>query len=509
MDAREKRRYNTAMYTKRLFAAMLCLILLLSAVGFSALAEGEETGGEAAEATADPAAPAAEEATADPDAPAPVDPSAPAVDDGSGTVDAALCARVLRAGEGSEAYESWLRTLAHAPHVCIRQKVGRAILKCALDLETQTPSDEPLYLVTCSEAPLPGNGTDAYRSQQFNLHGTVYSVNPITAVTVSIKHRGITGGIYPVTATVSFDASENRTAYSLDEEVLVGDDYKSLDSLTNFSRLKTGKHVFSILVTTTAAAEPVTLYEENFEVLNERPTLTQNAFRDNYSTALRFFGGDTSKFLMSYTWRSQGKRDINTAEVWRNANIVKSSLGRVHIDAVSNFEQANDYLQSSYIRVSVNGAEGKVLQLARLVDRYATYVPRFQSDLRLISHHTFGTAIDVNDKYGANLNNAENWNVIGAAVREDLVYNGIQTDGDGQQYYDFTFTGDAGAKADGVPKSIVNYLIYELAFFRAGFNWGYYYDHTCDAMHFSLTDGEHYRHMDSEIGLRKVFEYYD
>ncbi|MDO4572065.1 MAG: M15 family metallopeptidase [Clostridia bacterium] len=492
------------MKQKRCLTMLICLALLLGAAAPFALAEGEEAGGDGTAATAEPA-PDMETAT---DAAEAGEPAAAASDE---AVDAALCARLLRADEDSAEFTSWLRTLAHIPHTRARQKVGRAVLACALGLSSATPVSDSLYLVPCAEAPLPSNDVNLYSRQHYNLHGAIYSDSPITSVTVSVTNRAITGGsLYPIEATVSFDAADQRTAYALDETT---DEGESLSEQMRFDRCRAGttngKHTIRILVTTAAQTEPVTVYEANFTVLDERPVLTSNAFRDNYSTALRFFGGDSSKFLMQYTWRSSGKRDIYTNAEWREANIVNSSLGRVHVDAVENFEMASEYLETTYLRVNVNGAEGKVLQLDELVAKYATYVPRFQSNLRLISHHTFGTAIDVNDRYGANGNSADNWEVIGPEVRDCLVYNGIQADESGRQYYDFSYTGDYSPKTDGIPQSIINYLLYELAFFRAGFNWGYYYDHTCDAMHFSLTDGEHYRHMDSETGLRKVFEYYN
>ena len=471
-------------------ALLVCLACLMGTMGLSALAEGEE-----APETEEPA-PSAQTA-------------APEQQAGNEAASAALCARVLREGSGSADYESWLRTLPHVPYVHIRQKVGRAILMVALGMSDQTPDNRGLYLVQCKQAPLPGNGVDVYMGQKnFNLHGAVYADEAITSVTVSVRNRAIAGGRqYPKTATVRFDASEDRRALGFDEEINAKGD--SLDSLLKLKLPKDGKHSITITATTVNRPEPVTLYEANFTAVKGKPILTSNVFRDNYTTALQFFGGDTSKFLMGYTWKSDGNRDIFTDTAWREAYIVKATMGRVHADAVPYFERASGYLQSAYLRVNVGDREGKVMPLSKLVDKTVTYVPRFQSDLRLISHHTFGTSVDVNDAYGPNKNDPNNQALIYVEVAENLRYNGISTDEQGQTYYDFTYTGSRTDKADGVPKVIVNYLLYELAFFRAGFSWGFYYDHTCDAMHFSLTDGEYYRHMDSEDGLRKVFEYYD
>lgn len=476
-------------------------MLLGGALGLSAFAEGED-----AQAGDDPV-PVADEITATPEPP--VQPAVVNAPNVAGAADAALCARALRGGIGSEDFERWLRSLPHVPYVYMEQKVGRAILGAAVGLHTQLPVEAALYLVQCPQAPLPGDGVDTRVAQHFNLHGAVYADEAITSVTVSVRNRAISGGtLYPIEATLRFDPSDNRMALGFDEEVNEQGD--SLNALMRFNKLKEGKHTITISITTAGRTEPVALYEANFSAVRTRPVyLTSNAFRDNYATALSFFGGDTSKFLIQYSWRSTGKRDINTTELWREANLVKGSLGRVHVDAFPYFEKANTLLQSTYLRVNLDGREGKVIALSELVAKYATYVPRFQSDLRLISHHTFGTAIDVNDGYGPNKNNPDNQALIHEEVAQYLRYNGIQTDENGQQYYDFTYTGNHSDKAGGVPKTISNYLLYELAFFRAGFNWGYYYDHTCDAMHFALTDGEYYRHMDSEQGLRKVFEYYN
>ena len=145
--------------------------------------------------------------------------------------------------------------------------------------------------------------------------------------------------------------------------------------------------------------------------------------------------------------------------------------------------------------------------VGELVDKYAAYVPRFQSNLEYLSHHTLGTAIDVNDNMYPNQNIPRNHDLIGGEVKNHLVYNGIKTDENGIKYYDFTYDGTYPAKYKKIPKSILNYLVYELAFFRAGFEWGFYYETTCDAMHFMLTENDRNRHMHTDIGLRKVYEY--
>ena len=77
----------------------------------------------------------------------------------------------------------------------------------------------------------------------------------------------------------------------------------------------------------------------------------------------------------------------------------------------------------------------------------------------------------------------------------------------GKQCYDFTYTGSASKGLKGVPEPLMNYLLYELAFYRAGFSWGLYYPHTCDAMHFSLSELSPSYFTEGQYALRKVFTY--
>lgn len=74
-------------------------------------------------------------------------------------------------------------------------------------------------------------------------------------------------------------------------------------------------------------------------------------------------------------------------------------------------------------------------------------------------------------------------------------------------YYDYTYTGDSLLWVfQTIPETVINYIIYELAFYRAGFQWGHYYVSTSDGMHFTLTDNIRINH-DGNDGLRKVFDY--
>ena len=116
--------------------------------------------------------------------------------------------------------------------------------------------------------------------------------------------------------------------------------------------------------------------------------------------------------------------------------------------------------------------------------------------------------MDLNQNIGPNIAAPDNWAVFCKEISENLIYNGIQTN-NGYSYYDFTYVGNWGQAYERVPTIVQNYLLYELAFYRAGFFWGVYYDHTCDASHFGLGEYDPSVHSDSPLALRKVFEYID
>ena len=106
-----------------------------------------------------------------------------------------------------------------------------------------------------------------------------------------------------------------------------------------------------------------------------------------------------------------------------------------------------------------------------------------------------------------NQNNKENIALIHDDVKRYLAYDGIEYQ-DEIPYYSFTYSGSYPNSECGIPQTCINYLLYELAFFRAGFEWGHYYNTTSDGMHFTLTDNIKNTHDSSSTrGLRKVFEY--
>ena len=174
---------------------------------------------------------------------------------------------------------------------------------------------------------------------------------------------------------------------------------------------------------------------------------------------------------------------------------------------MSYFEKAFSYLETSFVRVHGTNGDTGLIRASDLITEYnGCYVSRFTSSLKAISHHTFGTAVDVNASMEPNKNTAENKAVIDDDVRGHLFFNGLKEE-KGVIYYDFSYDGSYDLDPNGVPQTCVNYLLYEMGFYRAGFGWAHYYKSTSDGMHFCLSEFITYSHDDKENGLRKVYVY--
>jgi len=221
------------------------------------------------------------------------------------------------------------------------------------------------------------------------------------------------------------------------------------------------------------------------------------------------FFGDKSHFLFEYKWNEA--RSITIDPEWVEKYIVSmpglaGKKWRVHADALPYFREAIEYVESTYVRVQGNGHDSGIIRLDKLVkSSNGTYVPRYVTDRTFISHHSFGTAVDINAYTEPNNNVLENRDIIRSEVGK-LTYNGIK-EKDGHKYYDFSYAGDWPDYYREVPTSVMNYLLYELAFYRAGFGWGYYYLNTCDGMHFTLTERDVSEFSEPKTGLRKVYDY--
>ena len=423
---------------------------------------------------------------------------------------AANAAKMLRAGVKSAAVDYWNTAQDHVTQQGQLKKATVAMLLNVAGTGNMPVGREGIQYLPCAEVPPLADGEELQQGLDFNIHGSIFTDSPLTSVTATFASLGESASIE---VTVTFNPDDAVRNYSIcsDNETV---EEKALDTLFDISLLRAGRYRYTLSAKTVAHPEGVTLQTTECKIVDtDRIVLTRNKFDDNYIEASRFFGGNTDKFLFHYSLTED--RGISTENDWRNTYIVESSLGRVHSDAVPYFETANHYLENTYVCVTIvsprtgNVTEGRVTLLKDLIEKETTYVPRFQSNLEYVSHHTLGTAIDVNDNMYPNFNILSNHDLIGSEVKQHLVYNGIKTAEDGKQYYDFTYDGSYSARYNKVPKTIINYLLYELAFFRAGFQWGYYYETACDGMHFMLTENDINRHMHSDIGLRKIYTYID
>ena len=426
---------------------------------------------------------------------------------------AADAAALMREGTDSPLFASWENTIVHKyedPDIHHRFVV-KSMLNHLTGQGAAPVTDTALALVPCSEAPLPTQDMVLYRGVHYNLHGLILSDTPLKDVTVTITHKSDSSSIYPMVGKVEIPAELNLTEYSLDDTEI--GETKPVNSLVNFNLLKYGRHNITITASN-GEFENRQLFSADFTIEDSgnRYPLLQCNFGDNYSTALRFFQYDPERFMFHYSLRGDAGDDrmMSTATDWREAYMVDTEtiFGRVHRDAEPYFMKALEYLENSYVRVQSENRDSKVRKLITLIgDECGTYVPRFQNNARYISHHSFGTCVDINYDYYPNKDIITNHELIGNDVRDHLIYNGIKTDENGQQYYDFTYTGDYPARVNKIPTTVINYLLYELAFYRAGFSWGYYYITSCDGMHFTLSDSDYSRHTSELMGLRKVYEY--
>jgi len=274
--------------------------------------------------------------------------------------------------------------------------------------------------------------------------------------------------------------------------------------------LRHGEQTLVITATTTEQTDPVELVRATYNVVAKGWfQLRPDNFSDNYEQTLEFFSNDPTRFMFEYRWRDG--RKIAMKHAFRSVYLVDDEWGSVHQDAVPYFEKAREYIASAQFRVqSVDGAHDTgVIPLSDMViTNNGTCIARFIQSKKYISHHSFGTVVDLNADIQPNKQRAYNKERIYDAVHNHLTYNGIMTAEDGTQYYDYTYDGIYKNAVKEVPPEIMNYLLYELAFYRAGFRWGFYFD-TSDAMHFSLTESTMEAFTDGPYALRKVFTYAD
>ena len=377
----------------------------------------------------------------------------------------------------------------------------------SLETEATPPPDLSLIFRPDSEYPLPEDGAELALGGDYTIGGTIYSNYPLDSVTVTISCSHNNQKPYPYKKTVHFSES-GAGVYDLTDAAT--DEGVSLSSLVDFSELLVGVQTLKITVSI-KGTRPVELVRCSFYVLGEEwETITKDKFPDSYPEALKFFGSE-ERFLYRYQWVN-GRYTV-ADPAWEKTYITEipgypdGTPWPVHIDAVPYMEKAFEYLENTYIRVhGTNGDTGVIKAIALITEYNGCYVSRFTSSLKAVSHHTFGTAVDLNASMEPNKNNAKNHAVIDDDVKGHLVYNGI-LEADGVRYYDFTYDGKYKRDLNGVPETCVNYLLYEFGFFRAGFDWAHYYKSTRDAMHFCLSEFVTHKHDDKTYGLRKVYEY--
>lgn len=380
---------------------------------------------------------------------------------------------------------------------------------------TATPSPTPkipsvLTFDESADDPMPVQNDRLKFGSGFKLRGTVQSNYPLLSVSMRITCAFSEDPRYPYVQTVTLDPDKLVYSYPLDDELTL--EGSSLDSLTQFSALDVGIHTLTLYATSTGEPVPQQLFQTQFYILSDQwKTISKSDFSNNsYQTAIDFFKS-TDEFLYRYQWVDA--RYIVADPDWEVEHIISYEClpgrepWRIHGLALPYYRKASFYLNNVHVRVSGTNGDSGVLLLRDLIDTYnGSYCSRFTSSEKSISHHAFGTASDINGGMGANDNQKENIELINTEVRDKLAYNGIKTE-NGVSYYDYTYSGDSLIWTfQSIPETVINYILYELAFYRAGFQWGHYYVSTSDGMHFTLTDNIRISH-DGNDGLRKVFDY--
>lgn len=376
-------------------------------------------------------------------------------------------------------------------------------------LSDAAPTPPPsMSFVEDAAQPMLEEGCRFVQGSAFTLSGEVRANRPLTGVTVTIDCAYNSDPFYPYRSSVYFPEGSAVYTCRLDqsEGTLEG---ASIASRLDLAQLRPGVHTLRVIASC-EGAKSVELLRVRFFVLGDAwEQLVPEDFNDSYAEALAFFG-EEARFCYRYQWvdgrYTMADPDWEEAYITTVAGLPEGETWRVHVDAAPYFERALAYLRGTYVRVSGTNGDSGVIPLASLVATYdGCYVSRFTSSLRTVSHHAFGTAVDLNASMQPNLNTAENIALIDGEVGELLAYNGIRQEG-GVSYYDYTYSGSCAALLNGVPETVVNYLLYELAFYRAGFLWAHYYRSTSDGMHFTLSEFVTRKHDDGR-GLRKVYEY--
>lgn len=378
-------------------------------------------------------------------------------------------------------------------------------------LPSISPVGTPVPLLSYAadpNEPLPENGSCLPLGGSHKLGGVVESSDPLTSVSAFVMCDFNEDPYYPYIRTVTFDPSSKVTRYDLNStDTLEG---VSLNSLMKFGELHTGRHRMQLFAANTTRPTEFPVANVWFDVLDTKwQRIKPDDFNGTYKNVSAFFGGDTKRFL--YQYQHVFERYLIADQNWENAYITEFMMDEgdpwlIHMDALPFYEQVRNKLYSTFVRVHGTNGDTGVVPLLRCIESYSgSYVSRFTSSKKYISHHAFGTASDINATLSCNENTKANISLIDTEVRDLLDYHGVVIE-NGVTYYDFIYSGSYPTTTSNFPESILNYLLYELAFYPAGFQWGHYYNSSSDAMHFTLADNLAGRH-DGQRGLRKVFSY--
>lgn len=380
------------------------------------------------------------------------------------------------------------------------------LLASLLPASAAAETGDPITFTESENFPMPDTKTPIPKGHPFTIDGTVRASSPLVRVEAAIKNSK---GKVVQSAAQTFEAKDNVTEYRLLDPTFSG----SIDCLSEkirFDKLSAGTFTLE-LSADDADGHHAVLITARFKVSSSKTVrLLPNNLRNNYTDALRFFGS-TEKFLFKY--RFAKGRSIKVDSKWRK-KYVKTAIGvngkkwTCHKDAVPYFEKAARYIENTYVHIGETDLDTGAVRLSDIMTFNGLMVQRYVSTRDYISHHSFGTAIDINANSPSFRNVLSNRDRIYREVTENLTYNGIKTVG-GKTCYDFTYTGHAERGPKNVPEPLLNYLLYELAFFRAGFSWGLYYTHTCDGMHFSLSELSPAPFENGPYAMRKVFAYDD
>lgn len=365
--------------------------------------------------------------------------------------------------------------------------------------------DPAIYLVPEEALPLPCEQYRLTEKRSFVFGGTVVSDVPLISVSVAVTDEKNQVLLQAEQAIEAED--EDATCFPLWDRTYPFED-QSLSARLDFASLRPGNYTFTLRAANDAMGE-VVLYTSPFTV--ERTdavhTLIPNDLRGTYPAAEAYLG----EGVLPFTYQTGTFGQIQIDHTWINRNLVEVNTSfdgpwRVNRAAAEAFQKALSYMRNTYIHVGGKRDSG-ILRLDRLVATYAgPFLPREEAYTPFLSPNVLGLGVDLNGGNGINDPVPDNWDILCKEISENLFYNGIQ-EKNGYRYYDFTYIGAWGATYERVPTVLQNYLLYELAFYRAGFFWGAYYDHTCDAKHFGLGEYDPSVHTDSPLALRKVYEY--